>query len=115
MQGEPIIVRDQIDGDTEVAEAARAPDAVQVRLRHTWEVEVDHHVDGLHVDAPREQIRAHKVAAQPRAEIVEHAVAVRLRHARVNVIAAVAQLCYLLGQKLHTLSWITEYYRLVYL
>lgn len=115
MQGEPILVRDQVDGDTEVAEPTRAPDAVEVRLRHARKVEVDDDVDGLHVDTAREQVRAHEVAAQPRAEVVEHAVAVRLRHARVDVVAAVAQLGYLFGQKLHSLSRIAEYDGLIYL
>lgn len=104
MQGEPVLVRDQVDGDSEVAEAARAPDAVQVRLGHAREVEVDDDVDGLHVDTAREQVGAHEVAAQPRAEVVEHAVAVCLRHARVDVVAAVAQLRDLLGQQFHALG-----------
>lgn len=93
MQREAVLIRDEVDGDTEVAEAPRAADAVQVRLGHAREVEIDDDVDGLHVDAAREQVRAHQVAAEAGAEVVEHAVAVRLRHARVYVIAAVSQLC----------------------
>lgn len=89
VQGKAVLVRDQVNGNTEVAKPARAPDAMEVRLRHAREVEVDDHVNGLHVDTAREQIRAHQVAAQAGAEVVEHAVAVRLRHARVNVVAAV--------------------------
>lgn len=98
VQGEPVLVGDQVDGDPEVAEPAGAPDAVQVRLGHAREVEVDDDVDGLHVDTAREQVGADQVAAQPRAEVVEHAVAVRLRHTRMDIVAAVAQLCYLFCQ-----------------
>lgn len=113
VQREAVLVRDEVDGDAEVAEAARAPDAVQVGLGHAREVEVDDHVDGLHVDAAREQVGAHEVAAQAGAEVVEHAVAVRLRHARVDVVAAVAQLRDLLGQQLHALGRVAEYNGLV--
>lgn len=113
VQREAVLVRDEVDGDAEVAEAARAPDAVQVGLGHAREVEVDDHVDGLHVDAAREQVGAHEVAAQAGAEVVEHAVAVRLRHARVDVVAAVAQLRDLLGQQFHALGRVAEYNGLV--
>lgn len=88
---------------------------MQVGLRHAREVEVDDDVDGLHVDTAREQVRAHEVAAEAGAEVVEHAVTVRLRHARVDVVAAVAQLRDLLGQQLHALRRVAEYDRLVYL
>lgn len=115
MQGKPVLVRDQVDGDPEVTETARAPDAVEVRLRHAREVEVDDYVHSLHVNTAREQVRAHEVAAQAGAEIVEHAVAVSLRHARVDVVAAVPQLRYLFGQELHSLSRIAEYNGLIYL
>lgn len=104
VQGVSVLVRDQIDRDTEVAEAARAPDAVQVGLGHAREVEVDDDVDGLHVYAPGEQVGAHQIAAEAGAEVVEHAVAVRLRHARVYVVATVSQLRYFLSQQLHALS-----------
>lgn len=115
VQGEAVLVRDQVDGDTQVAEPPRAPDTMQVRLRHAGEVEVDHHVDRLHVYTSGEEVGAHQVAAKARAEVVEHAVAMRLCHARVNVIATVSQFCDLLSEKFHALRWITEYYRLVYL
>lgn len=98
-----------------MTKAARSPDAVQVSLGHAREVEVDDHVDSLHVDTAREQVRADQVATEAGAEVVEYAVAVRLRHARMYVVATVAQLCYLLRQKLNALGRIAEYYGLIYL
>ena len=49
-------------------------------LRVRWEVEVDHHVHCLDVDATREEIRADQVSTESIAEVVEHAIAMLLRH-----------------------------------
>jgi hypothetical protein len=46
----PCLVGDEVDGDAEVAEAAGAPHAMQVRLGVLGKVEVDHNVHGLNVD-----------------------------------------------------------------
>lgn len=51
-----VFVGDEIDGQTEVAEAAGAADTVQVRLGVLGKVEVDHHVDRLDVDTAGEQV-----------------------------------------------------------
>lgn len=56
MKSEPVLVRDKVDGDTEVAEASGTPDSVQVRLGHLREIEVDHDVHSLDVDTTREEI-----------------------------------------------------------
>ena len=56
VQAEAVLVRDEVDGDAEVAEPPRPADPVQVRLGHAREVEVDDHVDGLDVDAACEQV-----------------------------------------------------------
>lgn len=53
---EAVLVGDQVDGQAEVAKAAGAPDAVQVRLGVLGEVKVDDHVHRLDVDSAREQI-----------------------------------------------------------
>lgn len=98
-----------------MAKASWATDAVQIGFGHAREVEVDDHVDGLHVNTAGEEVGAHQVAAQAGAEVVEDAVAVRLRHARVDVVATISQLCYLFGEQFHTLRWVAEYYRLIYL
>lgn len=115
MQREAILVRDQIDRDTQVTESSGTTDAMQVGLGHAREVEVDDDVDGLHVDTAREEIGTDEIATESGAEVVEHAVAMRLRHARVDVVTAVTQFGYLLREKLHALSRVAEYDRLVYL
>ena len=56
VQGEAVVVGDEVDGDAHVAEPAGATDAVEVGLSHLGEVEVDDHVHGLDVDTAGEQI-----------------------------------------------------------
>lgn len=108
VQGEPVVVGDQVDGHAQVTEPAAPSDPVQVRLGHLGEVEVDHHVHGLNVDAAGEEVGAHQVPAQARPEVVEDPVPVRLGHLRVDVVARVAQLSDLLGQQLHPLCGVAE-------
>ena len=59
VQVEAVVVGDQVDGQAQVAEAAGAPHAVQVRLRVLGEVEVDDHVHGLDVDTASEEVCTH--------------------------------------------------------
>ena len=56
VQGEAVVVRDEVEGDAEVAEAAGPTDAVEVGLRHLGEVEVDDDVDCLDVDTAGEEV-----------------------------------------------------------
>jgi hypothetical protein len=49
VQVDAVVVRDEVDGEAEVAEAARAADAVQVGLAVLGEVKVDNDVDALFV------------------------------------------------------------------
>ena len=56
VQGEAVVVGDEVDGNAHVAKPAGATDAVEVGLRHLGEVEVDDHVHGLDVDTAGEQI-----------------------------------------------------------
>lgn len=72
-----------------MAEASRTTDAMQVGFGHTREIKIDDDVDGLHVDTSSEEVWAHEIAAEARSEVVEHTIAVCLRHARVNVVTAV--------------------------
>jgi len=72
VQREAVLVGDEVDGQTQVAETARATDAVQVGLGALGEVEVDHNVHTLDVDTAGEQVRAHQVAGRAVAELVEH-------------------------------------------
>jgi len=41
----PVIVSDEIHGETQVPKPSRAPDSVQVSFRGLGEVKVNHHVD----------------------------------------------------------------------
>lgn len=59
--------------------------------------------------------RADKITAEPKAEVMKHAVPVLLVHPGVYVKAGVAQLRDLLGQQLNSRRRVTEYYGLVYL
>ena len=56
VQGEAVVVRDEVEGDAEVAEAAGPTDAVEVGLRHLGEVEVDDDIDCLDVDTAGEEV-----------------------------------------------------------
>ena len=56
MQREAVIVRNEVKGNTEVAEAAGPTDAVEVGLRHLGEVEVDDDIDCLDVDTTGEEV-----------------------------------------------------------
>mmetsp|Transcript_1728 Transcript_1728/g.7123 ORF Transcript_1728/g.7123 Transcript_1728/m.7123 type:complete len:213 (-) Transcript_1728:1117-1755(-) len=107
-QVEPVVVGDEVHGDAEVPESPRAPDAVQVRLGVLGEVKVDDDVHALDVDAAGEQVGGHQVAALAVAEVVEHAVAVRLHHLRVDVEARVPELGDLLRQKLDAVHAVAE-------
>ena len=63
VQGEVVVVRNEVEGDAEVAKAAGPTDAVEVGLSHLGEVKVDDDVDCLDVDTAGEEVTAHKVAA----------------------------------------------------
>ena len=56
MEGESILVCNQVDGDTQVTEATRTTNTMQVSFGHLGEVEVDDHVHGLDVDTAGEQV-----------------------------------------------------------
>jgi hypothetical protein len=52
----PVVKGDKVDSETKVAKAPGTADAVEVRFRRLGEIEVDHNVDGLYVNAACEQI-----------------------------------------------------------
>lgn len=108
VQGEAIVVGDQIDGHAEVTEPSGSSNSVQIRFCHLWKVEVDDNVDGLDVDSPCEEIGADEVPAEAGPEVVEDPVAVGLGHLGVDVVARVTKLSNLLGKQLHTLGRIAE-------
>lgn len=97
VQGESVVVGDQVDCHTEMAEPSGPTDSVQVGLRHLGEVEVDDNIDSLDVNTAGQQVGTHQVPAKTGSEVVEDAVPVVLRHPGVNVVAAVAEVSDLLG------------------
>ena len=121
VESEPVVVGNEVDGNTEVTKSATfqlelkvihchlispstAANPVQVGLSHLGEVEVDDDVDSLNVDTSGEEIAAHEVPAEAGPEVVEDSVAVSLGHLGVNVVAGVTELSDLLGQQLHSLG-----------
>lgn len=56
VQVEPVIVGDEVDGETQVAESPRATHTMQIGLGVFGKVKVDNHIDSLHVNATREQV-----------------------------------------------------------
>ena len=82
---EAILVRDEVDGETQVSETAGTTYAVEVRFRVLREVEVDDDVNGLNIYTTGEEVGADKVAANTLAEVVEDAVTVRLEHLGMRV------------------------------
>ena len=49
-----ILVRDQVDGETQMSESAGTTDTVKVRLRVLGEIKVDDDIDRLNVDTASE-------------------------------------------------------------
>jgi hypothetical protein len=113
VQVETIFVCDEVDGKTEVPEPAGATNTVKVGLRVLGKVEVDDNVDGLDVDAAREEVGAHQVSADAITEVMEDAVAVGLQHLRMRVETRITELCDLLRQKLDAVGRVTKYDRLI--
>ena len=56
VQRKAIVVRDEIDGDSQMTVATRTSDPVQVGLRHLGKVKVDNHIDSLDVNASCKKI-----------------------------------------------------------
>lgn len=108
VEGESVVVGDQIDCNTKVAEPSTSPDSMEVGFSHLGEVEVDHHVDCLNVDTTSEQVGTDQVSTQTSSEVMENSVPVSLSHLGVDVVTGVAQLGYLLSQQFHTLGRVAE-------
>ena len=51
-----VILRDEVDRETEVAEPARTANPMQVRVRLPWEIEIDHDIHRDDVDTTGENI-----------------------------------------------------------
>lgn len=63
--------------------------------------------------AKKKLTRAYEIPAVAVAKLLEDPVAVRLGHARVDVVAAVAKVRYLLGQQFYALRRVAEDDRLI--
>ena len=107
-----VVVRDEVNGQAQVAEAPTPADSVEVGLRVAREVEVEDHVHSLDVNAAREEVRTHQAAAVAQAEVVEDLVSVLLLHFGVDLVAGVAHVVYLLGQELDAARGVAENDRL---
>ena len=79
VQSKSVVIGDQVDCDSKVAESAASPDPVKVGLGHLGEVEVDDDVDGLDVDTAGEEVTADQVPTQTGAEVMEYSVAMSLK------------------------------------
>lgn len=110
---EAVIPADKVDGEAQVAVAARTANAVQVGLGVLGEVEVDNNIHGLNVNTTGKKVGAHKVAASAVAEVVENAITSVLGHLGVAVEAGIAQFGDLLGEQLYTVRRVAEDDRLV--
>merc|ERR1712159_224761 len=67
---EAVIVSHEVDSKTKVTKASGTADTVQVGLGVLGEIEVDHHVHGLDVNASCEQVRGHQASAGTVSEVV---------------------------------------------
>ena len=105
---QPVVISDQVDGESEVTEPSRASHSMKVGLRVLGEVKVDDDVDRLDVNATGEEIGGDEVAAMAVAEVVEHPVPMALLHLGMDVEAGVAELCDFLGQQLHSVDRVAK-------
>ena len=108
-----IIVCDQIDRQSQVAESSRPTNTVEVSLGVLGEIKVDDHIDALDVDTASEEIGRHEMAGATISEFVEDSIAIRLLHFGMYVEAGVAKLGDLLGQELNAVDRVAEDNRLI--
>jgi hypothetical protein len=104
---------DEVHRKTAMAVTSRASNAMQISFGIARKVEIDDHIDRLDVNAAREQIRTHQIAAIALAEVVEHSIAMLLGHFGMDIIAGIAQLSDLFCQQLYAPSGIAEDDRLI--
>jgi len=104
VQVETVLISDQVNGETQVAETTTTTNAVEISLSVLGEIKVDNDVDGLDVDTTGQEIRADQVSADTIPEIVEDAVTMGLEHLCVGVEARVSKFGDLFRQKLDTVG-----------
>lgn len=103
VEGKPVVIGDQVDGNTEVSKPSASANPVEVSLGHLGKVEIDDDIDSLDVDSSGEQITTDEIATETSSEIVEDPVAMSLGHLGVNVVAGVPKLSNLLCKQFDSL------------
>ena len=91
-----------------MSETARSTNPMQIGFGVLRKVKVDYNVDSLDIDTTSEQIRTDKVSAYTVAEVMEDAVTVVLKHARMRVEAGISKLSNLLREKFDPICGVTE-------
>lgn len=84
-----VLLGDEVDGQSDLPVPAAAADAVQVDVGLVGEVEVDDHVDGLHVDAAGDEVGGDQSLELALAEAFEHPYALISLHVGVEVLVLV--------------------------
>ena len=80
-----VVVRDEVEGDTEMAETTRSTNSMQVGLREAREVKVDDDVDRQDVDTTSEDVCANKASRLTSLEVVIDSLTIVVSHLRMNV------------------------------
>lgn len=75
-----VFISDEVDSQAVASKPTTATDPVQVRLRMSREVEIDHNVDCHDIDTASEQISAHEAASVAILEVVVDPVSICLLH-----------------------------------
>ena len=89
------------NADSAASGAPGAPDAVHVVFRVVGEIEIEHHLDVVDIDAAGRHVGGHQEAESAGAELAHNAVAGGLGHAAVDAVGRVARAHELLGQFIH--------------
>jgi hypothetical protein len=95
-----VLFSDEVDGESDLSEPAAAADAVQVDAAFGGEVEVDDHVDGLHVDAAGDEVGTHQRLELALPEPLEDLDPLVAAHVGVQALVLVLLLVELAGQHL---------------
>lgn len=105
---EAILPIDQVDCHSQMSEATRSTNTVEVGLRILWEIKIDDYVDSLNVYTAGKKIRANEIAAYTVPEVMKNAVTVVLQHLGVGVETGVSKFGDLLRKQLHSVCGIAE-------
>ena len=109
IQVEAVIKCDEIDSETQMAEAtAGTSDTMEICLCILWKIEVDNDIDRLNINPSSKKIRTHQMPCSSIAKLVKHTVAVALKHFCVNVKARVSKLSNFPRKKLDTVHTVAK-------